>query len=288
MAAAAERVTSTLTYHGECPFWDYRTSRLLWMDVLAGELHALTPSGTACLHTLPGRVATVVRRRASGGFVVALESSLVAANDDFAEFEPIAVLPTRGGIRTNDGTCDPLGGLAIGTMAYDETPYSGMVYRVTPQHEVVTLVNSVTISNGVQWSADGDRVFYIDTPTRRVDVFDFDWESGAWRNRRVHIQIPRKCGFPDGMAIDEEDGLWIAMWGSGMVHHYDASGRFAESVLVPGVSQVSACAFGGPGLQDLYITTSRVGLERGSEPDAGALFAVTTGSRGKILTEFAG
>jgi sugar lactone lactonase YvrE len=284
----AERVTDAVADHGECPFWDHSTQRLLWADVLAGRVQVLTSSGATSHYDLPSQVATVVRRRESGGFVVATEKALMGADEGFTEFEQLAQLTDKAGVRTNDGTCDPLGGLAIGTMGYDESPGGGEVYRVSAEHHVATLVTPVTISNGVQWSADGNRVFYIDTPTRRVDVFRFDWETGAWLDRRVHIEIPKEAGFPDGMAIDEEDGLWIAMWGMAQVNHYDAIGRFVESISVPGVSQVSSCAFGGERLEDLYITTSRLGISPGSEMEAGALFAVRTGVRGTIARDFAG
>jgi sugar lactone lactonase YvrE len=172
-------------------------------------------------------------------------------------------------------------------MAYDERAEGGAVCLVTSDHTVVELLSPVSISNGVQWSADGSRVYYVDSPTRRVDIFDIDLATGMWGNRRPHIHVQSK-GLPDGMAIDEEDGLWVALWGSGAVYHYDASGRLVEQVRIAGITQVSSCAFGGPGNDVLYITTSRLGLHHGSEPDAGAVFAVQTGSRGAVQSEFAG
>ena len=173
-------------------------------------------------------------------------------------------------------------------MAYDERPGGGAVYRVTPDHQVIELLSPVSISNGVQWSADGTRVYYIDTPTRRVDVFDVDPETGAWSGRRVHIHVDGTPGYPDGMAIDEDDGLWVALWGGGAVNHYDATGRLVETISVPGITQASSCAFGGDGRDVLYITTSRQGLPDDQEPSAGAVFAVHTGSRGAVASEFAG
>jgi sugar lactone lactonase YvrE len=146
----------------------------------------------------------------------------------------------------------------------------------------------VSISNGVQWSADGTRVYYIDTPTRRVDVFDVDPGTGAWSGRRVHIHLDNTPGYPDGMAIDEDDGLWVALWGDGAINHYTAAGRLVETITVPGVTQASSCAFGDSGRDVLYITTSRQGLRYDQQPSAGALFAVHTGSRGAVVSEFAG
>lgn len=282
---SAERVTEPVVYHGEGPYWDAPTGRIMCMDVLVGEIVALDLTGALSRWKVPNRVATVIRRRASGGFVIATEHGLIAADDDLSTFERITDIVDDPNLRTNDGGCDPHGGFVIGTMAYDERPGGGAVYRVTPDHRVIELLSPVSISNGVQWSADGTRVYYIDTPTRRVDVFDVDPETGAWSGRRVHIRVD---GTPDGMAIDDDDGLWVALWGGGAVNHYDDSGRLVETISIPGVSQVSSCAFGGDGRDVLYVTTSRQGLSDDDEPAAGSMFAVQTGSRGAVAPEFGG
>jgi sugar lactone lactonase YvrE len=285
---SAERVTGPVTYHGEGPYWDALTDRLLCMDVLAGGIVALDAGGGLSRYKVPNRVATVIRRRASGGFVIATGDGLIAADDGLSTFGPIADILDDPSLRTNDGGCDPFGGFVIGTMAYDARPGGGAVYRVTPDHRVVELLSPVSISNGVQWSADGTRVYYIDTPTRRVDVFDVDRETGAWSGRRTHIRVDGTPGYPDGMAIDDDDGLWVALWGGGAVNHYDATGRLVETISIPGVSQVSSCAFGGDGRDVLYVTTSRQRLRDNDEPTTGAIFAVRTGSRGAVAAEFAG
>ena len=285
---SAERFTAPFAYHGEGPFWDSRSDRLLCMDVLAGTIVAIDSNGGLHRYPVPSAAATVIRRRAHGGFVVAAEHGLVVADDQLTTFEHFARVVHDPTVRTNDGGCDPLGAFVIGTMPYEEQADAGAVYRVTPDQRVTKVLAPVSISNGVQWSADGTRVFYIDTPTRCVDVFDVDPRSGAWSGRRTHIRIDGTRGFPDGMAIDEEDGLWIALWGAGAVNHYDVTGRFVESITVPGVSQVSSCAFGGDERRVLHITTSRKGLPAGHQPHAGALFLVRTTVRGAVLSEFAG
>jgi len=284
----AEKLTAAVCYHGESPFWDAETGRILFMDVFAGAILSIDPSGVLTRHQTPSPVATVMRRRKAGGFVVSTRTSLMAVDDKFQSFELIADIIDHPNVRTNDGGCDPLGGFIIGTMAYDGRPGAGAVYRVAPDHSVVTLLAPVTISNGVQWSVDGTQVYYIDTPTRRIDVFDVDPETGSWYNRRVHIKIPDADGYPDGMAIDTENGLWVALWGGGAINHYDATGRLIGKIRVPGVSQVSSCAFGGERRDVLFITTSRERLSQGSEPDAGALFALQTTSRGLRQDAFRG
>ncbi|HXR45130.1 MAG TPA: SMP-30/gluconolactonase/LRE family protein, partial [Pseudolysinimonas sp.] len=190
-------------------------------------------------------------------------------------------------IKFNEGGCDPLGRMYCGTMAYDETPGRGVLYRMDVDHSVRTVLDDVTISNGLQWSADGRRAFYIDTPTGRVDVFDVA-EDGELANRRPFVTIEDTPGHPDGMAIDDEDGIWVALWGGAAVRHFDAAGRLVEQIDVPGASHTSACAFGGPDRSTLFITTSRLGLPEGAEPDAGALFAVDTAYRGATLHAYAG
>lgn len=284
----AERVTAPVTYHGEGPYWDAPTGRILCMDVLAGEVVAIDPRGGLSRRKVPSRVATVIRRRTSGGFVVATEHGLIAADDELLTFDRIADVTDDPNLRTNDGGCDPLGGFVIGTMAYDERPGGGAVYRITPDRQVIELLAPVSISNGVQWSADGMRAYYIDTPTRRVDLFDVDPDTGAWSGRRGHIYVDDTPGYPDGMAIDEDDGLWVALWGGGAINHYDGTGCLVETIGVPGISQVTSCAFGSDRRDLLYITTSRQGLPDDREPSAGAIFAVHTGSRGAATSEFAG
>lgn len=281
-------MTDPVSYHGEGPFWDPSTSRILFMDVLVGDIIAVDAAGGLTRYGVPSPVATVVRRRTTGGFVIATGDGLITADDELSTFEQIVRIIDDPSIRTNDGGCDPSGGFVIGTMSYDGQTGAGSVYRLTPDHQVVELLCPVSISNGVQWSDDGTRVYYIDTPTRRVDAFDVNPQTGAWSRRRTHIDLSESPGYPDGMAIDEDNGLWVAMWGGGAVNHYDATGSLVERIKVPGVTQASSCAFGGEERNMLYITTSRQGLSDDQEPSAGALFVVNTESRGAIASEFAG
>lgn len=282
---SADRLTEPFAYHGEGPFWDARTGRLLCVDVYAADVVAVSGAGGIERFAVPSAAATVIRRRARSGFVIGTQRGVVVADEELHTFASMVELVDDPAVRTNDGGCDPLGGFVIGTMAADERGGRGTVYRVSPDGEVVELLSPVSISNGVQWSADGSRVYYIDTPTRRVDVFDVDAHTGAWSRRRVHIQIDEGHGFPDGMAIDDAGGLWIAMWGAGTVNHYDADGRLVERIRVPGVSQVSACAFGGARYDALFITTSREG-QANPAPDSGAVFVLQTSVRGAALPEF--
>jgi len=285
---AAELFASIGAHHAEGPFWDGPTNLLLLVDALAGTIVSIEMTGISTRYQLPSPVVTVIRRRASGGYAVATEHGIAVCDESFSSCHSIAHVTSDPALRTNDGGCDPLGGFVIGTMAYEETPAAGSVYRVGADHQVTQVLTGVSISNGLQWSADGSRVFYVDTPTRRVDIFDVDPLNGGWSRRRPHLWIDRPGGFPDGMAIDEEDGLWIALWGAGEVAHYDATGRHVETIKVPGALQVSSCAFGGPDRNILFITTSRQDLARGDQLRAGAVFAFQTNTRGAVLAAFSG
>jgi sugar lactone lactonase YvrE len=171
-------------------------------------------------------------------------------------------------------------------MAYAETPGAGTLYRLDPDGTVHVTLREVTISNGLQWNRDGNVVFYVDTPTGRIDRFDFDPVSGAFSGRRTFAEITGG-GSPDGLAIDEDDGVWVALWGGSAVHRYDDQGRLDLVVDLP-VSKVTACAFGGPELRTLFITTSRQGLDPADEPEAGAVFRYDAGVRGAPQHAFAG
>ena len=283
--STAERFTVSCTFHGEGPFWDALNNRLLLVDMLAGSVLAVDPDAGVERRTL-ANVAAAVRARRSGGYVLATENRFLLLGEDFSEetvLPPVFVDPL---IRMNDGGCDPQGRFYCGTMAYAETPRAGTLYRLDPDGSVHVTLRDVTISNGLQWNRVGDTVFYADTPTDRVDSFDFDPASGAFTGRRTFTDISGG-GHPDGMAIDEEDGLWVALWGGSAVHRYDTAGRL-DLVLDLPVSNVTACAFGGPDLRTLFITTSRQGLDPADQPDAGAVFRYEAGVRGAPQHAFAG
>ncbi len=139
----------------------------------------------------------------------------------------------------------------------------------------------VTVSNGLAWSLDGRTMYYVDTPTQRIDAFSYLAPTGGIGDRHPEIHIAPKAGAPDGMTIDAEGGLWIGLWGGGAVHRY-LNGRLERVIRLP-VSQPTSCCFGGEGLDELYVTSAREGLsarQRRAEPLAGALFRVRPGPLG--------
>jgi sugar lactone lactonase YvrE len=281
----AERFTDPCTSHGEGPFWDATSGRLLLVDMLAGAVLEVDTDGATRRHRLTG-VAAAVRARQDGGFVLATENAFMFLRPDLTQQSVLPPVFTDPLLRMNDGGCDPQGRFYCGTMAYAETPGAGSLYRLDPDRSVQVVLRDVTISNGLQWNRAGDTVFYNDTPTGRVDRFDFDAASGAFTGRRTFTEIAGG-GNPDGMAIDEDDGIWVALWGGGAVHRYDPDGRLDLVVDLP-VSKVTACAFGGPDLLTLFITTSRQGLDPADQPEAGAVFRYDAGVRGAPQPAFAG
>ncbi|MEH3138882.1 MAG: SMP-30/gluconolactonase/LRE family protein [Mycobacterium kyogaense] len=284
---SAEKFTAAFAHHGEGPFWDSRGDRLLCCDVFEGHVVEIASDGAIHRHDLEQRAVTVVRHRAREGFIVATDKELIAVDNNFGRAEPVATLVNDSDVRLNDGGCDPFGNFVVGSMRYDEKSRGGAVYKVAPGGKSRPVIGGVTVSNGVQWSADGSRVFYIDSPTQWVDTFDVDPHSGDWLRRHKHISLEEAEGVPDGMAIDDEDGLWIAMWGGSSVRHYDRHGQLIEIISVPGVTQVSSCAFGGERRRTLFITTSRKDLVA-DEPNAGAVFCIETSCSGALLAEYSG
>ncbi len=271
---AAERVSDVVTYHGEGAVWFDGGLRLV--DMLAGAVLTLDEAtGTVTRTDVGSPVAACVRPRASGGFVVATEREFVLFGAKGREWASPALWRDRA--RFNEGSCDPLGRFLCGSMSYDGDNGAGVMWRLEPDRTVTRLFGDVTISNGLGFSADGQRAFYVDTPTRRVDVFDV--VDGELHDRRPFASVPEGPGDPDGLTVDAEGGVWVALYGGSAVHHYDAEGRLAEVVEVD-AAQVTSCTLGGPDLSTLYLTTSREDLADDEQPAAGSIFRAEVGVRG--------
>ncbi len=267
---------------GEGPVWDERRGRLFFVDIVGNRVHCFEPSTKAHRSFDVGRPVGCVVLRDDDGLLLAAHDTFFLVDEDGAGLELFAGPPVDGQlVRFNDGKVCPRGRLLAGTMDWAKQEPLGSLYLLGPDRRVSVLLEGVTISNGLAWSADGKTLYYVDTPLHRVDAFDFDLESGAIANRRTVAQV--SDGAPDGMAIDAEGCLWVACWGGHRVLRVDpATGRALEAVRVP-ASQVSSVAFGGPDLGDLYITTAWEGLspeQRASEPHAGDLFVARPGVAG--------
>jgi sugar lactone lactonase YvrE len=275
----AERITEPVAFHGEGPVWSARWGGLRWVDMLAGDVLRLADDGSVA-RTHVGEVAAALRPRRGGGAVIGVRRGFALEEPD-GSVRALPELWSGDDIRMNDGGCDPDGRFYCGTMAYDETPGAGTLYRLDPDGSVAVVLDGVTISNGLEWSPDGTRAYYVDTPTYEISVFDYDTQL---RGRRM---FARTEAHPDGLTVDAEAGVWVALYDGRAVLRFDATGRLDARVDVP-AGRVTACTFGGRGLDRLFITTSREGLTPGDEPDAGSLYAADVGMRGLPAREFAG
>ncbi|MHA7264033.1 SMP-30/gluconolactonase/LRE family protein [Arthrobacter sp. TMN-37] len=283
----AEQLTEPCTYHGEGPYWDDRSGSLLFVDMLEGDVLVRSADGALARHSVDAKVAAAIRGRESGGYVLGVEKGFAFADADFAQVTPGPAAFEDSAVRMNEGGCDPRGRFLCGSMAWNSDFGAGTLFSLDTDLSVSTVLRGVTTSNGLHWNPTGDTAFYTDTPTQRIDALDYDLETGRITGRRTFVEVDPGLGAPDGMAIDEDGGLWVALYGGSAVAHFDSGGVLRGTVEVA-ASQVTACAFGGADLGTLYITTSRQGLEAGAEPAAGALFVVKPGVRGARLPRFSG
>lgn len=281
----AVRATAVL---GEGPTWDGATGTLLWVDILASEVHRFDPAGGQDTVLRTPQHVGAAKPRMGGGLVVNLRDGIGRYAADGA-FDWL-VSWAEDGVRGNDAAVDADGRLWAGTMRYDEALGGGRLYRVGPGGEVVTVLPEVSISNGIGWSPDGRLMYYVDTPSRRVDVFDVDSETGLVARRRRFVDLARVPGFPDGLTVDADGCLWVALWDGGAVHRYTPAGVLDRAVEVP-ATRTTACTFGGPGLCDLYITSATAGLDPAklaAEPLAGSVFVLPAAGAGQPGHAFAG
>ena len=293
MSESVELMVDAKATLGEGPIWHAQKQLLYWVNILEHQLHVYNPATNEDRSIDVGPyVATVVPRK-SGGLMVTVKNGFAGLNPDTGQLtiihDPEMHLP---GNRFNDGKCDPAGRFWAGTMSLgSDNPKVGSLYVMDRDLTVRRMLDKVTTSNGIVWSLDHSTMYYIDTPTREVSGFDYDIETGSISNRRTAVKIPVDYGFPDGMTIDAEGMLWIAGWGFSKVSRWDPkSGKLLQTITIP-ATNVSACAFGGPDLDELYITTARAGLSAealAEQPLAGGLFRVKPGVRGVEAYEFAG
>jgi sugar lactone lactonase YvrE len=280
----AEQITTPVARHGEGPVWSARWGGLRLVDMLEGDVLSVRADGVTRWHV--SDVAAAISPRAGGGMVVAIERGFALVDADGGAHR-LPQLWADPRVRMNDGGCDPQGRFYCGTYA----PAGGTgaaLYRLDADGSVTTVMVGVTVSNGLVWSPDGTTAYYIDTATRRIDVFDHEPVAGlVVASRRTLVDCADEPGLPDGMTIDEQGHIWVAFWGASLVRRYDPGGRCDGSITLP-VSGVTACAFGGVDLDELYVTTSRLGLADDAEPEAGAVFRVRPGVRGAPVADYAG
>ena len=269
---------------GEGPIWDQSRQRLLFVDIMRGDVHEFDPATGADSVFEVGAPVGAVTPTVRGDW-------LVATRDGFFRLNPATGNTTLAAIveddhpdnRMNDGYCDPRGRFWAGTMSMKHEAEAGALYRLDPNGKVTCMLTRVTTSNGIDWSPDGRSLYYVDTGTARIDVFDFDLDAGMISHRRPLVTIPDRDGKPDGIVVDAEGFLWLALWGGSAIRRYAPDGRLDRTIAMP-VTHPTKCAFGGADLSDLYITSAWRALspeERAAQPHAGSLFHCRPGVKGR-------
>ncbi|MEN3282055.1 MAG: hypothetical protein V7607_3195 [Solirubrobacteraceae bacterium] len=289
---------------GESPVWDDRRGCLWWVDIKRGVVHRHEaerpddgPGDASAAHRRAtvnasrqlGEEVGAVALRERGGLVLVVRSGVLVLDDLAGPPRRLADLAAAS-VRFNDAKCDPAGRLWAGTLADDGRAGGGRLYRVEPDGWAEVALEGVTVSNGLDWSPDGRTLYYVDSATQRVDAIAFDPQTGSLGERRTLITIPLGEGIPDGLTVDADGFLWLALFGGGAVLRIAPHGSCERTVRVP-VSHPTSCAFGGPDLTDLYITSAAKDLspaERSEQPHAGAVLRMRTGVRGREANRFAG
>jgi sugar lactone lactonase YvrE len=211
--------------------------------------------------------------------------------DDGTEQRLASPYAERPGLRFNDGRADRAGRFWADSLAYDLSPGKAALFRLDPDGSVRTMVEGLWLGNGLDWSPDDLLLYLVDTKYQRVELFDFDKANGELSKRRRFLDVPEAVGHPDGLTVDADGCIWVALYNGGGAHRYTPDGRLETIVQTPGAKQVTSCAFGGPALDVLYLPTAREHLnasDLAQQPRAGDLFAVRTGVRGQPTAAFAG
>lgn len=298
---------------GEGPTWDSETQSLIWVDIVAGKVHRFRPDRGIDVEAETGTSVGSVGLRAGGGLVLALAGGLALASADQVrvalpegarqpmpagrhagvalEYERVPGLEIEGGkVRFNEGKADPEGRFLAGTMHWEEREPLGSLYQLAPDGRVAALLDGITVANGLDFTDDRRTMYYIDSKTGGVDAFDRDPETGRLSGRRRVADIPSAEGIPDGMTLDAEGCLWVAVWGGGEVRRFAPDGRLIGVVEVP-ARQVTSAAFGGQHLDELFITTARIGQSQralAAQPRAGDIFWLQPGPAGRPWPRFNG
>jgi len=268
---------------GEGPFWDAASHRLSWVDILAGAVTSVGADGRRTEVTLPCTVGAAIPKE-SGGYIAATATGFAEITERTTVVDRVSMLPA--GQRMNDAGCDPAGRLWAGSTELRFKEGHGAVHVVDEKWRVRTVLTDLTLPNGLGWSTDGRTFYLIDSIAAEVNAFNVADDGFGLRDRRVLARLDGE-GLPDGMTVDASGSLWIAMWGGNRLIRLSPGGDILRQVELP-VAQPSSCAFGGPELDVLYVTTAREGLETTGEADGSILAVRGLNVRGRPGRRFAG
>jgi L-arabinonolactonase len=288
MASEVERILPVQNRLGEGPLWSVKEGALYWVDIDGHCFYRYRPATGAVERFETELSVGVLRLRSGDGLVM-------ATRDGFAFWDwktqsltfiadPEADIPES---RFNDGGVDRRGRFWAGTLGPGAT---NSLYRLDPDLSVHTMDTGISVSNGIGWSPDNRTMYYTDSPLRVIYAYDYDLATGAIANRRPFVHTPEGEGVPDGLAVDSEGFIWSARWDGWRIARYDPAGKLEREIRMP-VQRPTACAFGGAGLNELYITSASVGISdeaKRSQPFAGDVFRVVTDVKGLPEPAFAG
>ena len=275
---------------GESPVWDADAEQLVWVDCIEGAVHRSDPRTGSDSAVRVGQPVGSVALRRRGGMVMAVGEGFAFLDERTGAVTPAAeARPAPAPYAMNDGACDVTGRFWAGTRSQSGDPTAGL-YRFDVEHNVTRAVAGVRLSNGIGWNPDNTLMYYVDSRAQSLDVFEFHADEGRLGQRRRLVNIDTAVGVPDGLAVDGDGCIWLALWGPGLVHRYTPGGRLDALISVP-AAQTTSCAFGGPALDVLYITSARTGLSerrRREQPHAGAVFMCAPGVGGMRAHDYAG
>jgi sugar lactone lactonase YvrE len=274
---------------GEGALWDWRQGLLVSVDIPAGRVLVSDPADGSTRSIAVGQPVSAAMLRGDRDLLLAVRdgfASLDLTTDAVEQLVPVE--SDKLANRMNDAACDARGRCFAGTMATDDTPGAGALYRLDPDLSVHALLDGLSISNGIGWSPAGSVMYHIDSLAGGLDAYDFDDHSGALSGRRRLVDTDPAWGLPDGLAVDAEGGLWVAFWGGSAVRRFGAEGRLSELIELP-AANCTRPAFGGAELDQLYVTTAQPDPKQATDGDrGGAIFVVEPGVRGVRANVFAG
>ncbi len=298
MAEALKVIVEEKSQLGEGCVWHCEKNLLYWVDINGQKLHIYNPKDKSNKTINLGVFVDCVVPRQSGGLVLALHNGFVGFDLETETYtylvDPESHLPFN---RFNDGKCDPSDRFLAGTMAIDESPHQGTLYSLDTDLSIKHLQRNISVSNGLGWSPDYQTMYFIDSPTKNIFAFDYNLDTGTINNRSVAVTIPdgfvdgRSGGWPDGMTVDEEGMIWVALWTAYKVTRWNPkTGELLQIIDIP-APNVTCCTFGGENLDELYITTARQDMDQSlleRYPQAGSVFKIKTSVKGMKTFEFRG
>ena len=289
--AGAVRCSTEQTHLGEGIRWDARRDEMLAVDILAGRVYRGRVRDDGALervrvYQLPGTVGMIAPVEGDEGWLLGAGRSFAYLAPDGTHRTVAEVAPA--GTRMNDGACDPQGRFWGGTLADDHHEGGGALYRLERDGQAELMLDGLTISNGLGWSPDGGTMYLVDSGPRVIHAFAFDAGRGTISAGRILVTVPEDAGAPDGMTVDAAGDLWVAIYGGGRVNRYAPDGSLREAYPIP-ARQCTCCAFGGPGLHQLFVTTATegwTGEQRRAEPAAGLVYRFDTDATGRPAMPF--